>query len=372
MQSLKNRIYLDYNATAPLRPEVTALMADIFSIPLNASAIHAHGREGRRLIEAARKQVANLVKVESQSVIFNSGATEGNNTVLKYFASKGSKIAVSAIEHPSVLEAHPQAIRIPVQPNGLLDLTALEIILKSDDKPELVSVMMANNETAAIQDISAIAQITKQYGSNLHCDGVQAAGKIGINLYLSGIDFLTISAHKIGGPQGVGALILGQCGETASLLHGGGQEKSARAGTENVAGIAGFGLAAELANNNLGQFQALAKLRDTLENKLTALRDDLMIFSRGIPRLANTSFFALPDISAETLLIALDIEGISASNGSACSSGTIKQSHVLTAMGIPEHYRAGALRISMGWNTATQDIERFLDVFTKIIKRIST
>lgn len=360
-------IYLDYNASAPLRPEVRDIVLATMKAPHNASSVHRFGRHGRLAIEKAREQVAALVNAPTTQVIFNSGATEANNTVLKHFAREN--ILVSAIEHPSVLEAADDLIQIPVDSNGLVDLEQLEALLK-DKKPALVSVMLVNNETGVIQPIKEISALAKGNGALVHCDAVQAAGRIPIDIQEMGIDFLSLSAHKIGGPQGVGALVLGLCGITPTLLLGGGQEKSARAGTENVAGITGFGEAAKLALEGLEKFQKLTVLRDQLESDLIALAPETVIHAQEAPRVANTSMFSLPGVNSETLLMALDLEQIAVSNGSACSSGTVKASHVLQAMGLSDEIATSALRISLGWATKEADLAAFLDAWSNIYNRV--
>ncbi len=356
---MKEKIYLDYNATAPLTPEVLHFISNIMKNPMNASAVHNFGREGRKLVENARTQIAKLVNCpNTNQVIFNSGATESNNTVLKFFAN--DRILISAIEHPSVLEAAPHAERIPVTKDGLVNLDALEKLLK-EKKTTLVSVMLANNETGVIQPIKEISTLAKNHGALFHCDAVQAAGKIHIDMQDLGIDFLSLSAHKLGGPQGVGALVLGLCGITPVLLHGGGQEKSARAGTENVAGIAGFGAAVE----------SLTPINNTLQTKLETwiIAKGGKIYGANALRLPNTTFFSFPNIKAETALIAMDIENIAISNGSACSSGTVKPSHVLKAMGAGDAEALSGLRISTGWATTEADINSFIEKFEKFLER---
>lgn len=367
---MKQQIYLDYNATAPTRYEAIEIMTKAMETAHNASSIHQSGREGRKYIEDAREHISKLVQIPASQIIFNSGATEGNNTVLRHFAKSypDEQILVSAIEHPSVLEAIPNAKRIPVTTDGVIDLKALETLLK--DKTCLVSTMLINNETGIIQPIKEISDLAHKHGSLLHVDAVQAAGRIEINAAAMGIDFLTLSAHKIGGPQGVGALCLGLCGITPTLLHGGGQEKSARAGTENVAGIAGFGKAAELAIAELNDYQNKTKaLQETLENALQQT-NGLKIYGQNVERANNTTLISLPGISSETLLMAFDLEGFAISNGSACSSGKVEPSHVLKAMGASDIEASGALRISTGWNTSANDIEKFITTFDKIISRM--
>ncbi len=361
------RIYLDYNASSPLRPEARSAMIAALSeenTSLNASAVHHYGREGRRIVERARIQVAQLIGMPAAQIIFNSGATEGNNTVLNHF--KDEKILVSAAEHPSVLEM-PGTIKTPVDQNGLVNLDELEKLLKKH-KPALTSCMWVNNESGVIQDVAKISALAHSNNSLFHCDATQAAGRIKMNT--TGIDFLTLSAHKIGGPQGIGALAFGLCGQTPTLLFGGGQEKSARAGTENVAGIAGFGAAAQSAKENINEYQNLTTLRDKLESKIKQISPDTLIHGEHSPRVANTSFFSLPGQDSQSLLMAFDLEGIAVSNGSACSSGTVKPSHVLMAMYDNPKIASSGLRISMGWATKESDIERALDSWEKIYKRI--
>lgn len=364
---MKDRIYLDYNATAPTRETVREIVVKALQEPHNASSVHSYGRAGRKLVENAREQVAKLVGAPENMVIFNSGATEGNNTVLHHF--KGERVLVSAIEHPAVLEAAPDAPRIPVNKDGLINLDALENLLQ-EKQTALVSVMLVNNETGIIQPVAEAAALAHKHGALFHCDAVQAIGRIPVNMAALGIDFLTLSAHKIGGPQGVGALVLGLCGETPTLLHGGGQERSARAGTENVAGIAGFGEAARLAQDELPFYEDIQiTCRMKIENELFKMKS-VRIYGQGLPRVANTLLFSLPGTSSETMLMALDLEGIAVSNGSACSSGKVEPSHVLKAMGANDEEATAAIRISTGWKTSEKDIDRFIEVWQKIASRI--
>lgn len=357
--------YLDYNATAPLRPEALAAVSDALAAPHNASSVHTYGRAAHKMIEDARQHVAALVNCPPAQIVFNSGATEGNNTILKYFANE--RILVSAIEHPSVLEAAPNAEKIPVDNHGIVDLNALEISLKAK-KTALVSIMMVNNETGAIQPVDKISALAKKHGSLFHSDAVQAAGKIAIDMSPGHIDFLTISAHKLGGPQGAGALCLGICGITPTLLDGGGQEKKARPGTQNTAAIAGFGAAAERAKADLSHLTThTTSLRDILENTLCKINTGIIIHSQKAPRASNTTLFSIPGASSETLLMAFDLEGVALSNGSACASGSVKPSHVLKAMGTDTN---GTIRVSTGWASTEDDINKFLTAFEKILNRI--
>ncbi len=365
---MSERIYLDYNATAPARPGVASLVAELMAEPFNASSVHAPGQMARKHVEHARGKVAALVGAKPDQVIFNSGATEANNTVLKAYA--GQRILVSAIEHPSVLMAAPEAELIPVTPEGVVDLVAFEEMVSRQPAPAFVSVMMVNNETGVIQPVKEIAGIAKARGAAVHTDAVQVAGRIPVDVKALGVDYLSLSAHKIGGPQGVGALVVGPCTEPPVLIEGGGQEKRRRAGTENAAGIAGFGLAAELALTDMEDYQVLGNLRDDLEARLKSVAPDLKVFGEGALRVAGTSSFTVPGVPSKTQLINLDLEGIAVSDGSACSSGTTKASHVLEAMGASPEEIGSALRVSMGWGTKPEEVQRFLDVWEKMYARV--
>lgn len=361
-------VYLDYNATAPVRPEVVAAMADAMRIPANASSVHACGREAKRLIEQARNQVAALAGAEPSQVIFNSGATESNNTILK--ASAGRRILISATEHPSVLESAPQAERIPVTADGLLDMAAFERLLAADPAPALVSVMMVNNETGVAQDIAEITRLAHARGALMHTDAAQAAGRMPLHVRRLGVDFLSLSAHKLGGPQGIGALVTGPCTEAPVLLHGGGQEKQRRAGTENTAAIAGFGVAAAMAQEQMERYAALAGLRDRLESRLREIAGTRIRFPGArAPRAPNTSFFCVTGLAAETQLISLDLDRIAVSNGSACNSGRVGVSHVPLAMGLSREDAACCLRVSLGYASRGEDIDAFLAAWEKLFRR---
>lgn len=352
-----------------MQPAVAKLMIALLSEPGNASSIHIFGRSARKHIEKAREQVAALAGTHPNYVTFTSGATESNNAVLKHFA--GQTIFISAIEHPSVLESAPGAIRIPVTRDGVIDLDAFDRLL-DEHTPALICVMLVNNETGVIQPVAEIARRAriKHPRVFIHCDAVQAAGKIPFELSMLGVDYLALSAHKIGGPQGVGALLCAPGSEPVPYIHGGGQEKRQRAGTENVAGIAGFGLAAEMAVAALSDFQERAALRDQLEARLQEAAPEIVIFGQNAPRVANTANIGLPGIAANTQLMSLDIEGIAVSSGSACSSGTVKPSHVLEAMGASADLSSHALRVSMGWATTPDDINRLAEAWLKMYDRV--
>lgn len=358
-------IYLDYNATAPLRPEARDAMIRAMEQTGNPSSIHGYGRAARKIVEDARADVAALTGVKPMQVIFNGGATEGNNTILSGF--KNQRVLIGAAEHPSILEAMPDAIKIPLKPDGLIDMNAYADALK--DGAALVSVQYVNSETGVIQPIKYIAAFAKQHGAMMHTDAVQAAGRINIDFKDLGVDYLTLSAHKFGGPQGVGALIFRETLQVPNLLKGGGQERRQRAGTENVAGIAGFGAAAKAALADLGTYQNLAHLRDKLESALRTARGDVVIYGETAPRVANTSDVGLTGVPAETQLMAMDLAGVAVSSGSACSSGTLKPSHVLMAMRASEADAKSALRFSLGWATTEADIDKAIAAWIDMANR---
>lgn len=360
--------YLDYNGTSPLRPEVRAFVESYQHFAGNASSVHALGRKARSAVEDARGKVAALVNAIPENVVFGSGATEANNTVIRFFANQ--KIYASAIEHPSVLEAGVTGT-IPVTKDGVVDLAALEKILAAE-KPALVSVMLVNNETGVIQPLEDIVKLCRAHDVKIHCDAVQAVGRIPVDIKKLGVDYLTLSAHKIGGLQGAGALVIGMCRETPVLLNGGGQEKRRRAGTENVFAIAAFGVAAEAAAKGVEEFQKLSLLRDKLEAGLKAISPSITIHGANAPRVANTSFFSFSEIPSETQLIAMDLAGVCVSNGSACSSGTVKSSYVLEAMGCNKQVAGSALRVSLGWDSTEADIEKFLIAYETFAQRVAT
>ena len=362
------RIYLDYNATTPIRPEVIASASDAMRVAGNASSIHGFGREARKIVEDARGEVASLVNVRPAQVIFNSGATEGNNTILSGYQDKN--ILIAAVEHPSIIEAALKADKIPVTKDGLIDLEKFETMLKAA-QTDLVCVQLVNSETGAIQPVQQIAALAQQHGARLHCDAVQGAGRIAIDFKTLGVDYLTLSAHKFGGPQGVGALVFREGLQLPKLMRGGGQEKRQRAGTENVAGIAGMGTASKLALLELPHYESrIQAFRDRLENGLRAIANDLVIAAGNAPRVANTTNALLDGVSAETQLMAMDLEGIAVSSGSACSSGTFKPSHVLEAMGYDETGSKSALRFSTGWATTADDIDEAVAAYGRVIKRL--
>jgi cysteine desulfurase len=360
-------VYLDYNATTPLKPAVLQLVCETLAGVGNASSVHRFGRTARKRIEDARAQVAALAGAAPTQVFFNSGATEGNNTITRHFA--GSRVLISATEHSSMRESAADAERIPVTADGIIDLGKLHDMLKTGPAPALVSVMLVNNEVGTIQPVAEAAKMAKDKGAFFHCDAVQAAGKIPFSMGELGVDFMTLSAHKIGGPQGTGALLIGPCGIMPNLICGGGQERRQRAGTENVAGIAGMGLAAELALRDREQFTAIGILRDRLEAGMKQIAPALIVNGAGAPRTANTANITLPGADAQMLMMNLDLEGFAVGSGSACSSGTTKPSPVLLAMGVSAEDARCSLRISLGWGTTADDIDAFLSAWQKICAR---
>jgi len=359
--------YLDYNATAPLKPAVVEAMSAALAETGNASSVHRFGRLARRAIETARGQVAALVGASQHQVVFTAGGTEANNLALAQHRSM--RVLASAIEHESVLGAAGDAVVIPVDRDGRVDLNALERLLGREGGPALVAVMLANNETGVIQPVADVARIAHGHGAFVHCDAVQAAGKIAIDFAALGVDTLALSAHKLGGPQGVGALVVADRVELQPMLRGGGQERGRRAGTENTAGIIGFGIAAELAARDIETISRLAGLRDEMEARLRRAAPESIVFGAAAPRLPNTSCIAMPGVAAETQVMALDLAGIAVSAGSACSSGKVKPSHVLAAMGAGD-LAGNAIRVSGGWRSAPEDFDRLVEGWTTLWARL--
>jgi cysteine desulfurase len=359
--------YLDYNASAPVRPAVAAAVAEALALAGNPSSVHRAGRAARRMVEAARAEVAALVGTSANEVVFVSGGSEANHLALK--GGGRHRILVSAVEHDSVLAAVPDAERLPVTASGVLDLAVLAERLAADDRPALVSVMLANNETGIIQPIAAIAEIVHARGGLLHCDAVQAAGKLPLARALLGADLLSLSAHKLGGPQGIGALIVAPEIALAPLQTGGGQERGRRAGTENVPGIVGFGRACALATEGIAACARLAELRDDAERRLLAVAPGARIFGAGSPRLPNTLCIAMSGVPAATQVIALDLAGVMVSAGAACSSGKVRPSHVLRAMGATAEEAASAIRISLGWDSRAADIDHLVEAWGALYAR---
>jgi cysteine desulfurase len=372
---MPDRVYLDWNATTPLRPEARQAMAAAWDIAGNPSSVHAEGRQARRLVEDARAAISAAVGARPQDVVFTSGGTEANALALTPGLRRGAgepvrRLLVSAIEHTSVLSGgrfSPATIgTIQVTGSGLVDIDHLRGLLV-DAPPALVSVMLANNETGALQPVGEVADIVHEAGGLLHVDAIPALGKIPFDIKLMKADLVTLSAHKIGGPKGVGALVLADAAQGLEpLLRGGGQELGRRAGTENVAGISAFGVVTAVAMIALaGDAARLQALRERLEKGLQQT-PGMIVFSEGTPRLPNTTLFTVPGLKAETAVIGFDLGGIAVSSGSACSSGKVQPSHVLAAMGFGRELAQGAVRLSLGWSTSEADIDLALQAWRKL------
>ena len=366
--SIFETAYLDYNATAPIKHKVLEATVIAMGEAGNPSSVHHAGREARRMVSRAREQVATLVGATPEAVVFTSGGTEANNQAL--LAADGPILA-SAIEHPSVLALAGDRKPAPVDGNGVIDLQALDDLVKAE-RPALLAVMLANNETGVIQPVKEVAALAREAGVRLHVDAVQAAGKIAIDFAELGADTLSLSAHKFGGPQGVGALVFREGAEPRALLEGGAQERRSRAGTENVAGIVGFGIAARLALDDVDFAERVGALRERLETevlKATQKPNNAYIVGAKAPRLPNTTCLVLPNIDHDTQLMHFDLAGIAVSAGSACSSGKVGPSPVLAAMGLPAEDMASAIRISLGWNSSEDDVDRFVTACRELIER---
>lgn len=364
-------IYADYNATTPLRPEARAAMVESLGEPGNPSSVHRAGRTARAALERARRQVAEFLGATPETVIFTSGGTEADLLALR--GAGRARVLVSAIEHDAVLAAVPEADRIPVGSDGLVDLPALATLLDASRDPAIVSVMWANNETGAIQPLAQVIAMAKAKGALVHSDAVQAAGKVGIDFAASGLDMVSVSAHKIGGPAGIGALLLREGLALDPLITGGGQERGRRSGTENLSGIVGFGAAAERASAGLlegsGVIEHIARLRDHLEARIITAAPGARVLCQAVPRLANTSCIVMPAMAAETQVMALDLEGIAVSAGSACSSGKVKRSHVIEAMEPGGDAATNAIRVSLGWMNTVEEVDRLVDAWLRLYKR---
>ncbi len=366
---MNNSVYLDHNATSPLRPEAVAAIERAMEITGNGSSVHAGGRAARKVIEQARASIAKMCGAKPDQVTFTSGGTEANNLVIS--GSNCDRVLISAVEHPSINDANaPEKIVVPVTSEGVIDLDALEDILSSSDVQTLVSVMYANNETGVIQPIERVVEIARAQGAIVHCDAVQAVGKISFDVNELGAHLVTISSHKIGGPAGTGVLInVGGVSLSPTFL-GGGQEKKVRSGTENLIGIAGFGAAAQAVHSDaLAEVAQLKIWRDELESAVLSRVPDTRIIGQGIERLPNTACLVSPTLDSETQVMAMDLAGICISAGSACSSGKVGVNPVLTAMGFNEQQARSVVRVSLGWSTTQQDVTEFINAWSDLHER---
>lgn len=362
------RTYLDCNASEVLCPEARDAMLAALALDGNASSVHAEGRRVRGLIEAARADVAALVHAKPSEVVFTSGATEANAWALSGFDC----VIACGIEHDSILAANPRLMRFPARADGVADLAALEGLAAAaakDGRRALVTLQMANNETGVLQPVAEAAAIAHAHGFDVHTDAVQAAGRIGIDFAALGPETMSLSGHKIGGPKGVGALVIRDGVQRQPLLAGGGQERRRRGGTENIAAIAGFGAAAAVAAKGLSARARIRALRDRLEAEVLKLTPQAVIVGGASARLDNTSCIAVPGQKAETLVIKLDLAGVAVSAGAACSSGKVGASHVLTSMGLPAEIASAAIRVSLGHASTEADVAAFLTAWTTHVSR---
>ena len=360
------RAYLDHNATSPLKPAARAAMLAAQDGHGNPSSVHREGRAARATLEAARETLARRIGVLPQMVTFVSGGTEANNLAVK--GTPIERLVISAIEHPSVVEAArarcvPTEV-VPVDGNGRVRTDSLAAILDRSPLPALVSVMLANNETGVVQPIADVVDIARTRNAIVHTDAVQALGKIPVNFPALGVDLLTLTAHKLGGPIGIGALVVRAGIELEPQISGGAQELRRRGGTENPAAVAGFAAALE------DTAMPLAPLRDRLEHALAEVSPEVEIFGKDVERLPNTSCFAVKGIAADTALISLDLDGVAVSSGAACSSGKVGHSAVLQAMGVEPDTAKSAIRVSLGWSTTPEDIDTFIGAWRRIVERL--
>jgi cysteine desulfurase len=360
---MRPSVYLDYNATQPIRPAVRDAMIEVLAGPANASSIHRLGQIARGRVEDARACIARLIGAEPGEILFTSSATEANVTTL---AGAGLRhVIISAVEHPSV-RSFPDAAVLPVDSRGLVDLAVLDRMLAEIGEPALVSVMLANNETGVIQPVAEVGSIVHAHAGLLHSDAAQAPGRVPMDVRSLGVDLMTLSAHKMGGPQGAAALYIRDGITLTPLLRGGGQEKRRRGGTENVAAIVGFGVAADLA----AEGPDLRALRDDMEARLARIAPEITFHGALAPRLGNTSCFGSPGLLAETAVIALDLAGIAVSSGAACSSGAVEPSPVLLAMGVPEARAREAIRVSLGWATTPTEVDHLVESWSIVYRRM--
>ncbi len=375
------RIFLDHNAGSPLRPQVKHAVIEALDMAANGSSVYQEGRKAKGLIERSRQAIADMVGAAPSGVTFTGGGSEANATVLQpKFTEKGKprrfdRLLVSATEHDSVLKggsfASEQIEIIPVDGNGIVELSWLSDRLddvQSADECALVAVMLANNETGVRQPVEDIGNLVADSGSYFLCDAIQGPGKLAVDIKKIGAHFLTLSAHKMGGPQGVGAIVRRtEAYAFHPLIRGGGQESYGRAGTENIAAIHGFGVAAQIVAQDTSSAERMENLRDAMEQGLSGAT----VLGATAARLPNTSCISVPGLAAETMLISLDLQGFAVSSGSACSSGKVGISHVLMAMGVAPEEARGAMRISLGWNTSEDDVKQFTDAFNKMTAALS-
>jgi cysteine desulfurase len=363
-------IYFDHNATTIIRPEITKTLLNMTKAPYNPSSLHSKGREARKLVENARLQIADALNAKDYDIFFTCSGTESNNWVIS--AYKHHEIIISSIEHASIIEPANDIGNthiIPVNHNCVLDLISLKQTLERNRNSRmLVSIMLANNETGAIQPISEITEIAHSYGALVHCDAIQAFGKIKVDIAELRVDMMTISGHKCGGAIGGGALLVKKGKDIQPFIKGGGQEQRKRAGTENIYAIVALGMVASMIEDNLKEFNIINGLRNHIEEQLS---DKAIILAKEIERLPNTTCIIMPGVSNQTQLINFDLVGIAVSAGAACSSGRISASHVLTAMGTPEDLAHCAIRVSLGMGNTMQEVEFFIQEWNNMYNKLS-
>jgi cysteine desulfurase len=360
--------YLDWNATTPLRPEASAAISATLNRCGNPSSVHRWGRAARQTVERSRKAVVALLgDIRADGVVFVSGGTEANHLAL--FGAGREHVLVSDVEHDSVRHAFPGSEAIPVDRDGVVAVDVLDRRLAADRRPALVSVMFANNETGVIQPVADIAAVAHKHGALFHCDAVQGAGKLPLDIEEIRADLVSLSAHKLGGPTGIGALVVTGGRDLTPLFRGGGQERGRRAGTENLPGIAGFAAAATAALEDITAYDRIRALRDRLDHQIAEIAPDAVVLGAAAPRLPNTTAIAMPGVAAETQVIALDLEGIMVSAGAACSSGKVGPSHVLAAMQVGPDLAGSTIRVSLGWDSSEADIAHFLRAWTALYRR---
>ena len=371
-------VYLDYNATAPVRSGVVEAVSSLMQRVGNPSSVHTLGRNAKRDMETARAKLAGLLNAPVNALVFTSGGTEANNLALTGLTGQHhiKRLLVSSIEHDSVLECADrleaegvEQTRIPVTSDGVLDLEAFREMLFANEAPALVSVMMANNEIGSVQPIRQVVEIARQHGSFVHTDAVQACGKVSVDFRDLDVDLMTVSGHKLGGLQGTGALAVRLNLKINPIISGGGQEGQLRSGTENLPGIVALGCAAEACFADLGKIDQIRSLRDRLEKAILSVAPDALIYGQTVDRLANTTCVGMPGRPAETQVMAMDLAGVCVSAGSACSSGKVKTSAVLKALGLDDKQAGEAIRFSLGWNTTEEDIDQAIKAWSDHYKR---
>ncbi|MEX2648932.1 MAG: cysteine desulfurase family protein [Alphaproteobacteria bacterium] len=362
------RVYLDYNATTPVKPAVARAVAAALAEPGNPSSVHAEGRRARRMVEDARQALAAAIGTEPRRIVFTSGGTEANALALKGCGRR--RVIVSAVEHASVLGAVPGCAVVPCDRHGVVRLEALDAALAGGGEDAVLSVMLANNETGVIQPVAEAVEIARARGALVHVDAAQAPGRVPLSVAELGADFVTVSAHKMGGPPGIGALVVAGSADVTPQALGGGQELGRRAGTEAVALIAGFGVAASLIADDLADAARIAGLRDRFEAAIARDAPDAVVHGQEVARLPNTSSIGMAGVAAATQVMALDLAGFAVSAGSACSSGKVGRSHVLAAMGLGEAEAGCAIRVSLGWRSIVSEVDEFVAAWRALHVRL--